>query len=394
MKTLITAGTVYGLLDDNKLVGNRVRGIWAAKYAEYLCREKGWPVMLLVADIQEREIRRMVDHPEKGLPPGLEFITHRGFYNYRDKVMWAFRDQGCQAAVLAAAVVNWIPEKPFEGKMPTVGVGDRMNVPFILAPRVIDEVKKVHPGTTLIGCKMTIGETHEGLINAAYKTLLGARCNAVVANDMKTGLRAKTLVYQDRTEQAFEFGDSDAGFYEALYKILADQHYHTSVEGSIGSVKADVAAVFNRFVARYRTRFTRRLPDGNFVFGALGVPYNGPEAHPDLRKEILFSPREKGELFDSRSAVLVVDIDHAERKISTFGGKATLNAPLLSRHLAKYPKAYGVLHLHEQLPGVPTVPYAPPGTVRDSYREAPGPVYNIEGHGFIACLDANGEIWK
>lgn len=391
MKTLITAGTVYGLLDDNKLVGNRVRGIWAAKYAEYLCREKGWPVMLLVADIQEREIRRMLDHPEKGLPPGLEFITHRGFYNYRDKVHWAFRDQGCHAAVLAAAVVNWIPETPFEGKMPTVGVGERMNVPFILAPRVIDEIKSTY-SCTLIGCKMTIGETHEGLINAAYKTLLSAKCNAVVANDMKTGLRAKTLVYQDRTEQPFDVGDE--GFFKALTAVIADQHYHTTVLGDLISAKADVVATFNRFVSRYRTRFTKRLPTGNFVFGALGVPYNGPEAHEDLRGEILFSPREKGEMFDARSAVLVAGIDHAERRIETFGGKATLNAPLLARHLRKYPKAYGVLHLHEQLPGVPTVPYAPPGTIRDSYREAPGPVYNIAGHGFIACLDANGEIWK
>lgn len=385
MKTLVTAGTVYGLLDDNKLVGNRVRGIWAAKFAEYLCRVKAWPTMLLVADTQEREIRRLVDSPD-GLPPGLEFIPHRGFYNYRDKVMWALRDQGCQAAVLAAAVVNWIPEKPFEGKMPTVGVGDRMNVPFILAPRVIDEVKKVHPTTTLIGCKMTIGETHENLIHAAYKTLLGAKCNAVVANDMKTGLRAKTLVYQDRTEQAFDVGD--AGFFEALYKVLVDQHYHTRVDGPLLAPKPDAVGTFNRFVARYRTRFSKRLPDGLFVFGALGVPYSSD------RQQALFSPREKGEMFDARSAVLVTEIDHAERRITTFGGKATLNAPLLSRHLKKYPEAYGVLHLHEQLPNVPTVPYAPPGTVRDSYREAPAPVYNIEGHGFIACLDANGEIWK
>lgn len=53
-----------------------------------------------------------------------------------------------------------------------------------------------------------------------------------------------------------------------------------------------------------------------------------------------------------------------------------------------------MLHLHEQLPGVPTVPYAPPGTVRDNEREIPGPVFNIEGHGFIACLDDNLDIWK
>ena len=48
-----------------------------------------------------------------------------------------------------------------------------------------------------------------------------------------------------------------------------------------------------------------------------------------------------------------------------------------------------ILHLHEQLEGVPTLPYGPPGTDRDNLRDIPAPAFNIEGHGFIACLDAN-----
>ena len=35
------------------------------------------------------------------------------------------------------------------------------------------------------------------------------------------------------------------------------------------------------------------------------------------------------------------------------------------------------------------MPYAPPGTVRDNERPILGPVFNIELHGFIACLDEN-----
>jgi len=38
MKVLITAGQVYGRLDDNKLVGNRVRGIWACRFTEHLAK--------------------------------------------------------------------------------------------------------------------------------------------------------------------------------------------------------------------------------------------------------------------------------------------------------------------------------------------------------------------
>ena len=416
MKTLVTAGTVYGKLDDNKLVGNRVRGIWAAKFADWLAAyHLDWEVTLLVADTQKREIDHMLVDPDAAPPPNLKVVTHKGYHHYRDLVMHTMDTH--DSAVMAAAVVNWIPEKPIDGKMPTAGYkpGDVINIPFVLAPRVIEDIRKVYEYRTVIGCKMTIGETREHLIDAAYKTLLAARCNAVVANDMKLGLHTKLLVHQDRTTQEFELPGnrtfdemreqavregrpvivrSTKDFYESLRDIIKDERYHTRNEGQLTAAKASATATFDRFVARYRTRFSKRLPDGEFVFGALAVPYNGPGAHEDLRKEALISPREKGSKFDSRSAVVVTDVHFADRRVCTYGGKATLNAPLLIRHLMKYPEAYGVLHLHEHLEGRPTVPYFPPGTARDSNRPIPGPVYNIDGHGFIACLDANGEIWK
>ncbi len=78
-----------------------------------------------------------------------------------------------------------------------------------------------------------------------------------------------------------------------------------------------------------------------------------------------------------------------------------MNAPLLIRFAQHVLKArqhgmmYGgkepvVLHLHEQLPGVPTLPYGPPGTDRDNLRVLPDGVraFNIQGHGFVACLDS------
>ena len=48
-----------------------------------------------------------------------------------------------------------------------------------------------------------------------------------------------------------------------------------------------------------------------------------------------------------------------------------------------------VLHLHEQLPDVPTYKYTPPGTWRDNDRDITSPVFNIEHHGFIACLGSD-----
>jgi hypothetical protein len=409
-KILITAGTVYGKLDDNKLVGNRIRGIWASRFAAWLADRKH-EVVLLLADIQKREIQerpRIANalaascaHDAEGV---LEIIEHKGFWDYRQKVHELVPEM--DAVVLAAAVVNWIPAEPYLGKMPTKDYKpgeSRIEIPFLLAPRVIDEVKHFKQDLTLIGCKMTAGAPHDQLMTAAYETLLSGRCNVVVANDLY-GLRRKHLVHVDRTAIPFEVDDPE--FYGTLEQIILDEHYRTDVQGEIATLNGDVAALFDRIVDRHRESFVLRLPDGDRVFGAVAVRYPGPDMAIDsqegttaLRGKALVSPREKGQAFTWRDAVIVSDVDHDTRAVRTVGGKATLNAPLLLRHLEKYPNAAAVLHLHEQLIDdgkypIPTVPYAPPGTVRDNQREIPGPIYNIEGHGCIATLDDLGQIWQ
>jgi hypothetical protein len=473
-RVLVTAGTVYGPLDDNKLVGNRVRGIWATRFARWL-KYHGHDVTLLVADIQRAAVDDYFERRFDGTPheepsaeslaeiPEVDFskairrnggrmgkiniVTHRGFWDYQELCHGLARTH--DAAVMAAAVVNWIPKVPFPGKMPTSGYksGDVIDIPFILAPHVIDGMRRENPKLTLIGCKMTIGVTPDELIDAAYKTLLAARCNAVVANDMKAGLKVKHVVHQDRTVVHCSVADDAEGgsssssssafvdrfggsrnadrFYEHLHQIILDEHFQTTpCSPGWTTEKEDyqrAGALFDRLVEKYRGRFLRRMvpnpnchgvipgtfiacgEGGNFcsddclsaarVFGAVAVRLDGGA---------LCSPREKGQAFGAADAVDVApltqdDIDQRIVNVVSVGRpilKATLNAPLLLRHLDKYPEAAAVLHLHEMLRGCPTVPYAPPGTVRDNLREIPGPVYNIEGHGCIAALDANGEVWK
>lgn len=376
-RVLITGGPVYGKLDDNKLVSNRVRGIWATRFAEFLLR-RGYAVTLLLPDIQTRLTGEVV-----GESSVINVVTHSGFADYHLKCLALAKDH--DAAVMAAAVVNWIPATPIVGKMETKGYkpGDIINVPFILAPRVIDEMKAQNRKLTLIGCKMTIGATEDELVEAAYGTLLGARCNVVVANDMGHGLRRKLLVYQDRTVQ--EFDDDFEGLFTTLQGVIDDEHYETAWNtryDRLGRVCED--DTFNLVVRKYRRRFTLRQADSDRVFGAVFVPTG------DIALGFV-TPREKGEMFTAADAVVIEKIE--DRVLHVAGpNKATLNAPLLVRVAQKYPWAHAILHLHEQLPGVPTVPYAPPGTVRDNEREIPGPIFNIEGHGFIACLNDSLEL--
>lgn len=396
-RVLITAGTVYGKLDDNKLVGNRTRGIWAKNFAQFLIAA-GHEVTFLAPDT-------MSGLGADGYVGTVE--RHRGFWEYQEKCLKFAATH--DAAVMAAAVVNWIPHEPFVGKMSTTSlrelalpyVADRakgdvpipgktvINIPFILAPRVIDKMRRVNSKLTLIGCKMTSGATYDVTIEAAYKTLVAAKCHAVVANDLDA-LAVKRLLYPDRARFAYDLHREDhpRSFFQALQKIIEDEHFQTIADNLMVPIDtlARPRSIFDTTVARFRAAFTQKLAGVDRVFGSLAVRVDN--------NTMLASPREKGALFTSQEAVLVRR-SFANQTVTTHDGtKATMNAPLLARYLNNFIGAEGVLHLHQQIPGIPTTSYAPPGTVRDTYRDMPAPSFNIDGHGCILALhvDRNGFV--
>lgn len=382
MKVLVTAGCVYSRLDDNKLVSNRIRGIWAIKFACWLA-QRGYSVALLLPDIFDkaslekmmRESPPVVIHPGASLPT-FDVRYHNGYDSYAEQCYELAPE--VDASILAAAVVNWIPKTPFKGKMPTEGFaeGAEQLIPFVLAPRVIDRMRKLNPNLTLIGCKMTSGAEHEETFRQAYKTLLKSRCNVVVANDLQR-LKEKFLVYPDGNRvpmKSFEM------LYSELELLLCDKFYRTESQRE-GYIDADAAALeaastrFDELCSKYRERFTKR-PDGQErVFGSLAVRIDSDRA--------LVSPREKGVLFNSKDAVVVSEVDRQNHVVRTVRGKrATLNAPLLLKVMREY-KARAVVHLHEKHADWISRPYAPPGTVRDNDRAVVDSRFNIEGHGCV-----------
>jgi len=388
---LITGGTVYGRLDDNKLVGNRIRGIWATRFARLLV-ENGNNVTLLLPDTYDLNLLRTPCPPTRGGEIGtMTVVTHDGYQSYAEQC-YALAPK-MDAAVMAGAVVNWIPSMPIKGKMKTEGYaeGDCISVSFILAPRVIDRMKKLNPKLTLIGCKMTSGADPAETKRQAYGTLLKAHCNVVVANDLQS-LKTKTLLYPDGHTQHF-VNDFD-GMFKDLGTLIDDQFYRTEPQladyrdASTGSLD-DAFRVFDAVVEKYRARFSKRPegPDGpDRVFGSVAVRIDA--------ERVLVSPREKGTMFSSQDSVVVASVNPEARVIHTVRGKkATLNAPLLYRVLNAY-NARAVLHLHEEQSGWPASPYAPPGTVRDNDRTFVTPAFNITGHGFVAALDEKLEFLR
>lgn len=379
---LVTAGTVYGKLDDNKLVGNRIRGIWASKFACWLA-QRGYSITLLLPDTFDKASleKTMLESPPIVIvpgapPPTFDVRYHTGYESYAEQC-YALAPK-VDAAVMAAAVVNWIPKEPFKGKMPTEGFseGAEQLIPFILAPRVIDRMKKLNPNLTLIGCKMTSGAEPFETLRAAYASLIKARCNVVVANDLAR-LQFKALVYPDGNTVGM---GSFARLYDDLEAVIRDQHWRTEAETrSLPDIDLRPARTnFDALCNKYRARFVTR-PDGERVFGALAVRIDA--------NRVLVSPREKGAMFSSEDAVVVTGVDLERKVIFTLKGKkATLNAPLLFRVMLAF-DARAVVHLHELDKRWQVLPYGPPGTVRDNDRPFSAPHFNIEGHGcvFVVC---------
>jgi hypothetical protein len=158
--------------------------------------------------------------------------------------------------------------------------------------------------------------------------------------------------------------------------VIEDRHFHTKIV--LGSTPSDLELeIFDKIVDQNRSDFKKPSLGGpERVFGSVAV--RGPDGWA------LISPREKGDMFSSLDAVRCRQMGPMCLEST---GKASLNAPLLLRMLSDYPTALAVIHLHDELPGVATLPYAPPGTLRDTYRGPLPPAFNIRGHGYVEILE-------
>jgi len=365
MKVLITAGQVYGRLDANKLVGNRTRGIWAVRFAEYLLKE-GHEVVLVVSDIMDREFTYQL---EMSYPAKIDILRHDGFWKYKE--ICEEMAPKVDAAVMASAVVNWIPETPFPGKMPITS--KKMSINFILAPKVINKMKKINPKLALIGCKMLIGSEYPELINAAHRVIMASKANLVLANDMKNGLKTKYLVYQDKS--VFVYENDFQALYEAMKQTIEDKHYSTNIVDLKDEPDEDLE-FFKGLIQTHKNDFIHPSENNDIIFGAVAV-----------KSKSGWIITGRGKSFETifEDYGIVKNIDYEKGVVDVSRKKVSLNAPLMIKVGEQFGAKY-VVHFHTKLPYTPIAPYAPPGTFRDNNRDIPGPVFNIEGHGYIKAL--------
>lgn len=371
-KVMISVGPIPGKLDSVKYITNRFKGGLALKTAKAL-KAAGMSVTVVAWY-----------HTDLGDWDGDKCLVNDVFEYY--KLIEGYTGLGHQrfdAYIMAAAVANLVPKEPWEGKFPShdYNVGDEINIPFTIAPRSIDIIKKNHPRSTLIGYKLFDGDRDE-LIRAARHTLKESNANIVFANTPKDAKTKKIALTQSGAEIDMDF-DEHVRF---IIKAIDSRYYSTIVEHMPHRFDEHEISPYTLTNPFWGERAIECFQRAN-KHGSLSI----------LRKD----DRHRGSMMISGrghkgvpTVFSVSDPDDSDLRVVA-SGKASANAPLVW-HFMKDRDYDIVLHEHS-FRNVPQYVYQFPGTAEETrIPRNLGDVnaFNIESHGYVMGYKLVGMDWN
>jgi len=381
MKILVTGGPVHAHLDSIKIITNAFRGGRMLGLALEL-QALGCEVVYLTAEHMKSEVQKTFRNLAVWKRP--EILMHKGFLDYEEQILTLTASLEFDAIVLGAAVANLVPVNPWPGKFPshTYKPGDTLDIKFMVAPRVIDQVKRHAPKTKLFGFKLLDGAPEEELVEAAYDIVLASGAVAVFAND-RQNLDHKLAVTKERSVIPLE-PDELAKF---IKECAEDEYYQTLEVGQLPlTMLPSMQAAVERcteLLQRYEDKFAKTYGKNEYVFGTVATRLLG--------SPLTFLTTKRGKTKGTRWWTHVVSVDHEKRCVHVVGPKATLNAPLLHWLFKHNEQLQSIVHFHGEAPETTTsVPWYPPGTVRDSQRlpELAGePGFRIRHHGVFLLFE-------
>lgn len=358
-RILVTGGPVHAYLDSVKIITNRFKGGLMAELSDNLSG---------LAEVTYLSPAKLGSVLPKNQDRRINLVEHSGFEDYM-RIVLELAPQ-MDAVILGAAVANLIPANPFKGKFPSHNYkpGDIIPINFTIAPRVIDQVKKNAPKTHLFGFKLLDHVPHSELISAGYDIVLNSGATAVFANDAAILNEVYAITKERGVHPLLRYQLADW-----IWEMINDEYYRTYFgKGTSTEGEQLIRPLLNTFAHK----FTK--VENGMIFGTVAVRSKNYAG-------FYTTGRGKKELDD---IVHVIEVDHEERSVNTIQRKASLNAPLLDR-IFENPNVDYIVHYHEQESGLPTYPYAPPGTVRDTNRPNKTS-FNIQEHGCMLLFDKNG----
>lgn len=176
---LVTGGPTPVPIDSVRRLTNRFRG----KLGVIVTRE----LLLRGADVE-------LIHGDGAYlpPPDLPYLLARTYDDYRRLVSERLEQVGHRAAIFTAAVADYAPARLLEGKTPSGGALDRIDL--VTLPKVIEEVSERFPDLHMVTFKYQEGVSHAELMAIARQRL--ERYPAIVANQgTETGPHGEQVAY-------------------------------------------------------------------------------------------------------------------------------------------------------------------------------------------------------
>lgn len=349
-KILISVGPIPSKLDSVKFITNVFKGGLALKTAEYLA-QKGNNVTIIAWEHTKLET-------------SLPIIAIKDVMDYYNTILSLEFD----AYILAGAVANLMPSNPYQGKFPSHNylVGEKFQIEFEIAPRVIDEIKKKYPRSTLIGYKLFDGND-EDLIKAAKITLHESKANLVFANHPKWAKERKIVLTQDGSIFSCFFDEHC----DLIHRLIQETFYKTIEDQAEIIMSEDDYFVMNHYSvkkedSRYYGTFAIRKPNG-----------------------FLTTKRGKKNNLD---ITWVKNVDH-DNAIIYAVEKATLNAPLLDKVFKINTHLNILIHGHDLNGKLVHHQYEFPGTKGDlnfACLMKDGEKILLNHHGFLVGFENIG----
>lgn len=369
-KVLVTGGPVHAHLDAVKILTNQFKGGTIVHLAEVLASHYD-DLHITYLCAKGAEIPDLF-HQETY---GVTVVYHNGFDDYKEKVLEYAKT--FDAMILGAAVANLIPANPWKDKFPSHDYkeGDIIDIPFKIAPRIINMVKKVNPRITLIGYKLLSKVSEKELLRAAKEVLVGSKADCVLAN-LRDSLDKKIALCKDFSQHELVSSivpvDLPNMDYKFIHALITDKHYHTKEYGMVayGESQDEIEKAKKVLKEKIKQHKKYFIPnEGGYIFGSVAVRVGN--------KKDMFVTTTRGKK-DLNGVSIVLKVDHDKSEVHSVV-KPTLNAPFLHHIFATRPDVNVIVHYHELPWGDPVdvamatiLPWAPPGTVRDSIRDVSG----------------------
>jgi hypothetical protein len=370
-KILLSAGPIPARLDSVKFVTNRFKGGLAIKTACALA-DLGHEVTIVKwehSDLGKVQEGRIFVNSKDCLK-NFAVIDVEDVLDYQKKVI----DFKAGVYVLAAAVANLMPSVPYSGKFPShkYKVREKFDIQFEIAPRIIDQIKKTHPRSGLVGYKLFDG-TEEQLIEAGWETLKESKANIVFANHPAWAKEKKIMLTQDGSVIPMSFDEHVL----MIHKLTLAQYYKTEIILDPRNINEELQAtqLYPSEVLSVILEVYPKYKVHNSIFGCFALRALGGFVTTTRGKE-------------GTGFTYVEKVDHVD-KIVFAQKKATLNAPTLSILFSRFEDFNIIIHGHQQIKDAKTFDYEFPGTYQEIeslywVRRFGENVFNIKHHGYIA----------